>query len=154
MKLPGLVLFVCTGNTCRSPMAEGIYNALAIHNDLDSRAISAGVSTQEGMPASFGAQNAMAELGIDISLHSSQPLTNELLERADAVLCMLEAHAEIIKYRCPQYADKVMSLFEAGHGKKGDIRDPFGGDENTYHETALQINAAIMAYLDKFEKEN
>ena len=101
MKLPGLVLFVCTGNTCRSPMAEGIYNALAIHNDLDSRAISAGVSTQEGMPASFGAQNAMAELGIDISLHSSQPLTNELLERADAVLCPCGDHQIPLPAVCP-----------------------------------------------------
>src|SRR5690606_38943413 len=89
------LLFICTGNTCRSPMAEAIARALASERGLDDVTVgSAGVSAVEGSAASDGATLVALERGLDLSLHRARPLTRELLEEADVVLAMGPPHAE------------------------------------------------------------
>lgn len=125
------ILFVCTGNTCRSPMAEGIFNELVRRWRIgDMRGISAGLAAFAGDPPAENAVRVMAEWKIDISAHRSRPLTPQLLEEADAIVCMTPEHLEALR--------SVFSedrLFLLSHG----VRDPYGGDLCTYRRCADQI---------------
>lgn len=139
------ILFVCTGNTCRSPMAAYIMDKVAVENDLDVLIESAGIFAEPGQPASENAVKAMADMGIDISEHRTQPVTEELLKKSDLVLTMTEGQKRIIE---PTAGDKVYTLKEYGGGS-GDISDPYGGDLEEYKETAQEIYDAIVDIAEK-----
>ena len=109
------VLFICTGNTCRSPMAQAIFNRFAQENGIDAVADSAGIAAAEGMPASENSVIAMQEIGIDLSGHSAKVISRPLLDSADLIVCMSEGHAELLK--AAGYASTVFG--------KG-IPDPYG----------------------------
>ena len=129
------VLFVCTGNTCRSPMAEGFYNKL-----YGGGAKSAGISAIDGYPPSFNAVAAMKTYGIDISQHRSTMLLPDDIKESDQVFAMDESHAVILKKYFPEYSDKIHLL---GKG----ISDPFGSDLETY----LKCADEIYGYISKLE---
>ncbi|OZM56780.1 hypothetical protein CIB95_11220 [Lottiidibacillus patelloidae] len=150
------VLFVCTGNTCRSPMAEALAN-----NRYNDKFIakSAGVFASNGMPASVNSIDAMKEKGIDLD-HQSSPLTNELVDWADIVLTMTENHKSAILATYPSAAEKLYTLKEYANREtdnekldklndvqnnlwKNDISDPFGGSLALYKETLLEIEEAL-----------
>lgn len=136
------LLFVCTGNTCRSPMAEGIYNAKAVARSLEP-AESAGIFAVPGDPVTPNAVAAAMAYGADISEHHARPVTEALLASCDAVFCMTPSHLATLAARFPGYAAKCRLLDEHG------IPDPYGGDLDCYRRTAVAINAAIDAYLEK-----
>lgn len=139
------ILFVCTGNTCRSPMAAYIMDKIAVENDLDVLIESAGIFAEPEQKASENAVLAMRDMGIDISEHRTQPVTEELLKRADIILTMTEGQKMMIA----QYAkDKVYTLLEYS-GSKGDISDPYGGDLEEYKETAQEIYDALVDVAEK-----
>lgn len=139
------ILFVCTGNTCRSPMAAYIMDKIAVENDLDVLIESAGIFAEPEQKASENAVLAMRDMGIDISEHRTQPVTEELLKRADLILTMTEGQKMMIA----QYAkDKVYTLLEYS-GLKGDISDPYGGDLEEYKETAQEIYDALVDVAEK-----
>ncbi len=136
------ILFVCTGNTCRSPMAEGIMKARA--SKFPWEIISAGVSTADGYPASKHAIKAMSEIGIDISGHKSQLLNQGLINRADLIVTMSESHRSAIVNYSPQSSAKVCLLKSFETGKvPADIADPFGGSLSVYRNTRDEIERAI-----------
>src|SRR5687767_3976383 len=105
------ILFVCTGNVCRSPMAEGIFrHATSGHSEC--RVFSAGVGAINGQPPSPHAIRALQELGLDISLQRSRMLTAELVQQADYIFGMTHGHVDAITMLYPQAAEKTFLLRE------------------------------------------
>ncbi|MFX3624424.1 MAG: low molecular weight protein arginine phosphatase [Ectobacillus sp.] len=139
------ILFVCTGNTCRSPMAEAV---LRHYGKGKFEVKSAGVFASAGSEASEHAKAALAEKGIVIN-HTSQQLTEELLNWADAVLAMTKSHQQLILQHYPHMKDKVYTLHQFVNETDKDISDPFGGSLAVYKETLQELEAAIEEFLKK-----
>ena len=133
-----LICFVCTGNTCRSPMAEALVNAAGGHY----RAISAGLAPCEGEPISEHAAEALLLHGVvstpenPYAEHKAQALTAELAEQADLIIGMTSSHLMQIFARFPQYATKV-------HAMPSPIADPYLGTLADYRTCLAQIEAGL-----------
>lgn len=140
------VLFVCTGNTCRSPMAEGYSKSLKLP---DINVFSAGLAAN-GEPASINSILCMQETGTDISSHISSPLTLQLLKTADVIYTMTASHCQIIK----NIASSVgISHIDIKTLDSCDIIDPFGGDIDIYRQCREQIINAINTRFSIEKKE-
>ncbi len=143
------LLIVCTGNTCRSPMAA----ALARKYMPWAEVISAGTATVSGLPASIGAMDAMQKMGLSIDDHASRPVNIYLLDEADLVLTMTENQKRAILNFCPETADKVFTLGEFA-GTAIDIPDPFGMPVEEYLKCAKNLEVLIKAVAEKCRPEN
>ncbi|PFN71929.1 low molecular weight protein arginine phosphatase [Bacillus cereus] len=139
------VLFVCTGNTCRSPMAE----ALLRHHGGDKFEVqSAGVFAYPGSDASVHAKEALAEKGILID-HAAQQINETLLDWADIVVTMTENHKQIVLGHYPSVEKKLNTLYELTEGIGKDISDPFGGSLSIYKETLDEMEKLVQTLLKK-----
>ncbi len=134
------ILFVCTGNTCRSPMAAAIMNKIAKENEMDIKASSAGIFAEEGSGASENAVRAMRLYEISLKDHKATQLTEKMINEADIVLTMTEGQKLMIEGYAPE---KIFSLYEF-LSSEGDIADPYGGDLDEYNETAQEIYDALV----------
>src|SRR5687767_1784922 len=135
------ILFVCTGNVCRSPMAEGLFRA-AVKNNPEYRVFSAGVGAVDGQPPSPHAVRACKELNIDISRQRSRMLTAELVRQADFIFGMTHGHLDAITLLYPQVMEKTFLLREFDDTLdtfEKDISDPIGGSLETYQYCRDQI---------------
>ena len=137
------IIFICTGNTCRSPMAEGLFRAHGGEEKTGLAAVSAGLFTQDGIPASENAVTATKELGADISAHRSRMLTHEMAQSARYLVCMTGAHYDRVCELFPDCADKVFTLIQR------DVSDPFGGDLETYRRAASEIDAGVRSIIER-----
>ncbi len=138
------ILFVCTGNTCRSPMAEALFNHLAREKGILAEAKSAGVFASGG-GVSQNSIDAMAELGIDISAEISKQISREMIDEADLILTMSQSHKAMTEamFGC----DKVYTLGGfCGDGE--DISDPFGGNLDIYKACRDEIRHKIYKVLE------
>lgn len=144
------ILFVCTGNTCRSPMAAALMNKIATEQDLDVRIESAGLFAAGGGMASDNAIKAMIPYGIDLTTHRTQPVTEELIKQCDLILTMTEAHKMVLE---PMAKGKVFTLTEYAGGT-GDIPDPYGGDLDEYAKCASAIYSALTDACEKIADNN
>src|SRR5215211_1929646 len=148
------VLFVCTGNVCRSPMAEGLFKH-AVRGRGNYRVVSAGVGAVDGQPASDHAVRALSELGIDISNHRSRHLTAELVSQADYIFGMTHSHVDAIMLLYPQAAEKTFLLREFDEtldAYENDISDPIGGSYDIYCNCRDQIEQGIASMLNFIEQ--
>jgi protein-tyrosine phosphatase len=145
------LLLVCSGNTCRSPMAEVIARQLLAEqrglgeSELSAAGldvISAGLYASAGVGATEPAIEAMRAEGLDLSGHRSQPLTAELIDRADIILTMTEAHRLGVVGLAPWAEAKTHRL-----DPSSEVADPIGADTQTYQRTAAQMRQRLAEWL-------
>ena len=132
------VLFVCTGNTCRSPMAQGILEKIAFDRRLPIRAESAGLSTKSGQPVSENAVAACKEIGVDISRYRTTNVRDLDLSTYDAIFTMTTRHkSALIALGANPYKISVLDTEEGG------VPDPYGGDLDVYRQCRDVIGEAV-----------
>lgn len=136
------ILFVCTGNTCRSPFAEAVFNKLAAERGVQAEALSCGLAAYPGQPPCDDAVAVAAHFGYDISSMRARPATPYLVAEADAIYVMSQSHKDVLEQALPQLAGKVRLL---GDGKE--IPDPYGGGEAAYEQAYRVIEQAVAALL-------
>ncbi len=148
------IVFVCTGNTCRSPMAQIVFKKLLAEkigcpiNELENKGyeiLSGGLAASDGMTASANATLVVQKLGVSLEDHQSRYVNLDLLQHADAVLVMTKNHLDTIKNRFHDQKLPVQLLSFSG----ADISDPFGGDEITYSRCLAEIQENLQHLVFK-----
>lgn len=142
------ILFVCTGNTCRSPMAQGLFNHICAERNLPFEAESAGLSTVTGLPVSENSKKALLEQGIDISSFTSTDIADKDLEDFSLFAVMTKEHRDVLRYYGVP-AEKIYILNE----DKGGVFDPYGGSEALYRVCRDEIETAVKKLTDELTEE-
>lgn len=147
------ILFVCTGNTCRSPIAEHLFVMLSREAGLSVAASSAGTQAAMGMPLSRGAAAVFATRGINPATHRARRVDAAMLKNAEAVYVMERAHRDDLVTRFPESASKISVLREAAGLQPLDVGDPVGADAAKYIACAFSIEEALRIIVPR-EKES
>lgn len=149
------VLFVCTGNTCRSPMAEGLFR-LATRDRQDFSVSSAGVSASRGAPCNPETAALLERRNTTLEGFASRAVSDAILAEATHVFAMTRGHLQVLEARFPKHSDKFYLTCEfadiPGEGIGADIPDPIGLGRSAYDEVAEILAIAIptiIAYIDQ-----
>jgi protein-tyrosine-phosphatase len=146
------ILCVCTGNICRSPMAEALLRRRLEQQGLTGWQVeSAGTWAVDGRPASRHAVQVMADQGIDLTPHRSRAVNRRLIADTDLVLTMTRDHAEALRVEFPFQAAKIHLLSEMKDGRRYDVDDPYGGPLAEYQACASELANLVEAGLERIK---
>ncbi len=146
------ILFVCSANMCRSPMAEALLrNLLQQQQAVDWDVSSAGVWAYDGNRASEGAVNALKQKGIDLSRHRARSINLDMLRDSNLILVMERNHKEALQAAFPRYSNKVYLVSEMV-GMTHDILDPIGGSPADYADTVDELEQLLRDALPNIEE--
>ncbi|PKM65708.1 MAG: hypothetical protein CVU95_14065 [Firmicutes bacterium HGW-Firmicutes-2] len=143
------LMFVCTGNTCRSPMAEGL--AKKMMGNKKAMILSRGISVNLEEPANLSAVNAMEKKHISIKNHKSKRFDPREVTDNMLILTMTSRHETYLKYHYPMLEDRVHALL-AYINLTGNIEDPYGMNQEVYDQCADQLEAAISKLMDQLDQ--
>lgn len=141
-KADEFIAFVCSGNTCRSPMAEGIFNKLAEKYGLSVRAESFGMATVDGLPASENSVKACSEIGIDLNSKRSNAVNSADINKYDKFYCMSQSHADLLKFYFGVDDEKLSVM---------GVSDPYGGNEEIYRRCRDEIYNSVEEIIKEYE---
>ncbi len=152
------VIFVCSGNICRSPMGEALLKhaieSTPANNPVRNLEVcSAGVSTVDGLPPSANSVSAMGEVGIDISNYLSTSLTQDIIDQTYAIFAMDDTHIDAIKMRFKNLPKRMFKVLDMSDMSRKIVFDPYGGDLQEYRECRDDIVTAIAGILKYLQNE-
>ena len=144
------ILFICTGNTCRSPMAEAIANSIFVKNGMDFKAFSRGVNV---IVPSRAADNAIAAMNLlyhlDLDMHVARQVKEDDINKAHKIIGMTKSHKNYLSMVYPEHKDKIFSLYGLAGKEAKDIKDPYGMDLFVYQACAEEINVVLREIFVK-----
>jgi len=144
------VVLVCTGNICRSPLAEALLQAALKERGVDGVTVSsAGTGAWDGAPASEGAYLVGLERGLDLSGHRARLLTREVVEQADLILTMARHHRARVQELGGEGRVFVLGEYAGRSPDEGEVSDPFGGDLDVYRQTCVELEQLVTAVADR-----
>ncbi len=143
-----MILFVCTGNTCRSPMAAALFQKLNTRQNL--RVGSCGLTAMYGdLPSAMAVKALQMDFGIDISGHSSRPVTESFLGQAEYILTMTPVQRDVMRRAYPEQADRILTVGDLAGEPDQSVDDPFGQDLQSYRSTAALLARLIEKIIEK-----
>jgi protein-tyrosine-phosphatase len=148
------VLFVCTGNICRSPLAASLLERALKEHGLEVAVTSAGTGAWDGAPASEGAYLVGLERGLDLSGHRARLLSREVVEQADLILTMARHHRARVDELGGEGRVFVLGEYAGRDGDDVEVSDPFGGDLEVYRDTCVELEALAAAVAERLAAES
>lgn len=151
------IMFICTGNICRSAMAEGYLRKRAQEENLNVEVYSSGIYGEEGCEASYLAKEAMEEYDVDLKNHIATVTAKSNIKEMDLILCATASHKRIINQMYPDLAEKTYTIKEYAYGqdiRDLDISDPWGYDITIYRRCATELTDAIEEIIKKIKNDS
>ncbi len=143
------IMFICTGNICRSAMAHGLMEKKVQEAGLNIEAFSSGLYAEDGDRATEYAISAMEEYGVDLKRHRATNTRKSKIREMDLILCATEGHKRMLLEMYPEIKDKLYTMKEYVGAEEKDIKDPWGYDLETYRKCANEIYDCITKIIDK-----